>query len=262
MPWIARPPRRFVALAALVIALAACGGEPPPPADPTPAPAPPPPPVDKAAIAGRLRQGGFDVSWHSGQIEWPAVFADGPGFVFVKATEGVDLKDDAFDLHWPAVREAGLVRGAYHFYVTEDDPEEQARFFIENVTLEPGDLAPVVDVEVLGHETPPGLPDRLRTYLELVEKHYGIPPIIYTTAKFWDEHLGDGFGHFPLWIAEYEVDEPTLPKGWESWTLWQWKGDAEVKGVEKGADLSRFHPALEDVHFEDLVVGDSGRAAL
>ena len=32
------------------------------------------------------------------------------------------------------------MRGAYHFYVTEDDPEAQAKLFIETVDLEPGDV--------------------------------------------------------------------------------------------------------------------------
>jgi lysozyme len=261
MSWIARFHRRafFLSLVAALLA-AGCDGEPAPPADPSlPADAPPavtpPPPVDTAAIAGRVHQGGFDVSWHSGAIDWPAVVADGPGFVILKATEGVDLKDAAFDDHWPAVREAGLVRGAYHFYVTEDDPQEQARFFIANVVLEPGDLAPVVDVEVLGHGTQPGLADRLRTFIGIVEEHYGVRPFIYTSPKFWDQHLDDTFGGYPLWIAEYGVEAPTVPAGWETWTLWQWMGDADVKGVEKGADLSRAHPELADAHLEALVVG-------
>ena len=46
--------------------------------------------------------------------------------------------------------------GIFLFYVTEDDPEEQARFFIDNVTLQPGDLAPVVDVEIIANGEAPG----------------------------------------------------------------------------------------------------------
>ncbi|HEX9734194.1 MAG TPA: GH25 family lysozyme, partial [Thermoanaerobaculia bacterium] len=194
MSWIARFHRRafFLSLVAALLA-AGCDGEPAPPADPSlPADAPPavtpPPPVDTAAIAGRVHQGGFDVSWHSGAIDWPAVVADGPGFVILKATEGVDLKDAAFDDHWPAVREAGLVRGAYHFYVTEDDPDAQAALFTSVVELAPGDLAPVVDIELIGHGTAPGLPARLQRFLDLLEQRYGITPIIYTAPNFWNAH--------------------------------------------------------------------------
>jgi lysozyme len=193
---------------------------------------------------------GIDVSYHSGAVEWDSVAAQGFQFAFVKATEGVDLKDPAFDKHWQELKSAGIVRGAYHFYVTEDPPEMQAQFFITNVRLEPGDLAPVVDVEVIGHNTAPGLSDRLTVFLATLHDHYGVLPIIYTSPAFWNKHLTADFGHYPLWVAEYEVDEPRIPNGWTNWQMWQWKGDTTVAGVEKTADVTRInHPrySLDDL---------------
>lgn len=235
---------RYAALILLVLSACTVGCTPEPPAEPVPektaageaeeAPEPAPPPPDVSEL-----KGGIDVSGHSGTVDWQKVRAEGHHFAFVKATEGVDLKDPAFDEHWPALKRAGLLRGAYHFYVTEDDPEEMARFFIDHVELEPGDLAPVVDVELLGHGTRPGLSDRLRTFLGLLEDHYGVKPILYTGARFWNEHIEGDFSEHPLWVAEYEVDEPVLPNGWDTWHLWQYEGDADVPGVEKGADLTR-----------------------
>ena len=214
----------------------ATSGSPSAPAETTEkAPAPPatpPPAIDQL-------HSGIDVSTHSGTVDWPAVAQEGHGFAFAKATEGMDLKDSAFDQNWPAIKAAGLLRGAYHFYVTEDDPEKQAQFFIENVALSPGDLAPVVDIETIGHNTQPGLADRLKTCLDLLEEHYGVKPIIYTAPNFWNEHFDDSFGAYPLWVAEYEVDEPRKIAGWAAWHLWQWKADAKVNGVEQSADLSR-----------------------
>ena len=185
---------------------------------------------------------GIDVSHYSGEIDWRQVRAAGYRFAYVKATEGVDSKDPRFDDHWRALATAELPRGAYHFFVTEDGAEEQARWFIENVTLGPGDLRPAVDIETLGHGTQPGLADRLRRWLEIVEEHYGVQPMIYTSPRFWEEHLDSEFGDYDLWIAEYEVDDPQVPDGWDTWLVWQWRGDAPIPGVEKGADLSRLHP--------------------
>lgn len=162
-------------------------------------------------------------------------------FAFVKATEGDDLKDPAFEDHWLAMKKAGITRGVYHFYVTEDDPVEQARFFIDAVKLESNDLTPVVDIELIGHHTQPGLVERFRKWLELIEEHYGVKPIIYTTAGFWNRHLSAEFGDYPLWVAEYDVAEPRLPKGWATWHLWQWQGDAVVDGVERNADITRLN---------------------
>ncbi len=208
--------------------------------------------IDVNAIVSALHDG-IDVSTHSGMVSWPEVAAAGHGFAFMKATEGVDLADSAFATNWIAAKDAGLVRGAYHFYVTEDDPDQQADFFISVVSLEAGDLAPVVDIELIGHNTQPGLTrltGHLQQFLDRLEAHYGIKPIIYTMPNFWNEHLGDGFGGYPLWVAEYEVDQPRLPKGWAAWHLWQWQADADIPGVEKGADLNkanRHGPNLADL---------------
>lgn len=194
---------------------------------------------------------GIDVSHYSGAVDWHAVREAGYAFAYVKATEGVDAADPAFAGHWERLADAGLQRGAYHFYVTEDDPEEQARFFLSVVTLGPGDLPPVVDIELIGHGTKPGLRDRFRTFLEIVERETGVRPVIYTGPRFWNAHLGEGFSDYPLWLAEYGTDSPQLPAGWDRWTLWQFRGEASVPGVEKGADLSRLHP---DAALHELLI--------
>lgn len=188
---------------------------------------------------------GIDLSSHSGTIDWPSLSSQNFDFVYLKATEGVDLADPDFDAHWQAAGELGLVRGAYHFYVTEDDPLQQAEFFISRVALAPGDLIPVVDVEVIGHDTKPGLAARLRTFLQRLEEHYGVRPMIYTSPDFWSQHLDDSFGDHPLWIAEYEVEQPRVPRGWSAWTLWQYADESDVRGVEKDADLSRLQTGVD-----------------
>lgn len=199
---------------------------------------------------------GIDVSHHSGEVDWQQVVDAGYDFVYVKATEGVDALDPKFAEHWKALADLGVYRGAYHFYVTEDDPEEQARFFLDTVDWRPGDLRPVVDVELIGHGTEPGLADRLRRFLEIVEGELGVAPVVYTMPNFWDAHLGSGFEDYPLWVAEYGVSQPRLPERWDGWHLWQHAQDREVTGVEKGADLSRLHPEAD---FRSLLIPPAGQ---
>lgn len=197
-------------------------------------------------IHARLQRG-IDVSSHSGEVDWVQVRDQRFSFAVVKASEGVDLPDPEHDAHWQQLTATGMLRGAYHFYVTEDDPDAQADLFLATARLEPGDLAPVVDVEVIGHHTPPGLADRLQRFLDRLEEAYGVPPIIYTTARFWDAHLPATFGRYPLWVAEFEVDEPNLPHGWDRWHLWQYEDDSDVPGVAKDADLTRGNSEIEDL---------------
>lgn len=211
-----------------------------------PALAEPPPRLATRAEPPPSDVRGIDVSHYSGAVDWGAVRGAGVHFAYVKATEGVDAADPAFASHWEELgKDPSILRGAYHFYVTEDDPEEQARFFLSTVTLRPGDLPPVVDIEILGHGTQPGLADRLATFLGIVERETGTRPIIYTSPNFWNAHLTDRFGDYPLWVAEYGVGTPVTPEGWDDWTLWQWEKDVDVPGIEKGADLSHLHPDVD-----------------
>jgi len=193
---------------------------------------------------------GLDVSHHSGKIDWATV-ADSYDFVYAKATEGVDDADPMFETFWQELKARGIPRGAYHFYVTEDDPEEQARFFLSRVRPEPGDLPPVVDVELIGKGTTGDLATNLKRFLVIVEDAFGVKPIIYTGWKFWNKHIGPGFGEYPLWVAEYGVDDPLLPKGWERWHLWQFEGNVVIPGVEKHADRTRVR---SDVQIRELMI--------
>ena len=201
-----------------------------------------------AALPGRGAEPasiGIDVSHHSGAIDWETVARHGFTFVYLKATEGVDDPDPMFEQHWQTLGELGIPRGAYHFYVTEDDPEQQAEFFLSQAKLGPGDLAPVVDVEVIGKGTSGNLSKQLLRFLEIVERRLGVTPIIYTGVKFWNAHFEPTFGKYPLWVAEYQVEEPSLPHGWSDWHLWQFEGDADIDGIEKGADRSRVRDGID-----------------
>ena len=59
---------------------------------------------------------GIDVSKHNGDIDFNQVRDDDYQFVYIKASEGMTYKDDAFDRNYRAARKAGLKVGAYHFF--------------------------------------------------------------------------------------------------------------------------------------------------
>lgn len=190
---------------------------------------------------------GIDISEHSGAVDWNGFDKARFAFVYLKATEGVDLADKAFQNHWLESEKRGIPRGAYHFFVTEDDPAEQATFFIQTVGDDCGDIPPVLDIELLGHNTQGELAPKLLIWLQKVEKAYGVKPVIYTSPRFWNEHVRSDLSVYPLWVAEYEVEAPRLPRGWSNWTFWQYRENIPLKWVEKGADLSRIHPEHDPI---------------
>jgi len=184
---------------------------------------------------------GIDVSHFSGSVDWQTLAREEIAFAFLKATEGEDWTDPTFTDHMQALKGTDILRGAYHFFVLHDDPVTQANHFIETVSLSSGDLIPVIDIETMGDQKVDDPVSRLKTWLDMVEQHFGVKPMIYTSHRFWNNTMNTAFADYPLWIAEYEVDLPTLPEGWERWTYWQYKGDASVPGITKTADLSYFN---------------------
>ena len=185
---------------------------------------------------------GIDASTSQGKIDWTKVKVAGVSFAFVKATEGVETVDAQFAANWAGMKEAGIVRGAYSVYVAGDDPAEQAAHFLANTKLESGDLPPVVDVETrgtAGDGTPLAVGD-LKTHLAALEKGTGVKPIIRTSPSFWDANFDDTFGAYPLWVAEYGVEEPRPVKGWDGWTFWRHTRDGAVDGVDGGVDQDAF----------------------
>ncbi|HVS66052.1 MAG TPA: GH25 family lysozyme [Thermoanaerobaculia bacterium] len=189
---------------------------------------------------------GLDVSYHSGRVDWRAAAAEGFRFGLMLATAGVDFRDPFLTAHWEHIRDAGLVRGAYHFYVSADDPEEQAHHFLSHVLLEPGDLRPVVDIESASTQAPGELADQLAVFVAEIESVLGVGPIIYTGPTFWRDHVADPrFAAYPLWIAEYGVDAPVVPDPWDRWHLWQWRGNADLPHVSPVVDLDRVHAEVD-----------------
>jgi lysozyme len=190
---------------------------------------------------------GVDVSQFQGELDWQSVKASGVAFAFARALEGETILDSDFAANWEGMKAAGVARGAYHFYVADDPPEDQARVFSGLVTLEPGDLVPMVDIEQasIGASAPSDLVSNFHRYLDLLEQQFGVRPIIYTEPAFWNEHMDDSFGTYPLWVADYSVDSPVLPQGWDNWVLWQHSHSGTVPGVDGSVALSRFAAGLE-----------------
>ena len=192
---------------------------------------------------------GIDVSHHQGHIDWDAVSATNNQqppirFAIMKATEGGDYKDRRFAENFSRSREAGLIRGAYHFYNPNTDPIRQADFFISQVKLEKGDLAPVLDIERKPHDKVKLQAD-LKKFLDRLERHYGIKPIIYTSYKYKTRYLdAPEFAAYPLWIAHYYVSALSYEG---SWQFWQHTDYGTVPGIDNTVDLNVFNGSLREL---------------
>jgi lysozyme len=184
---------------------------------------------------------GVDVSKWQGAVDFGKVKAAGMTYVFVKATEGITGVDPDYARNVAAARAAGLVVGSYHFYETNDDPSAQFGNFRQHADVKPGDLPPVVDIEVLASNSRPDLAGDLKSFLAQMEQAWGVRPILYSGVSFANEHLA-GFGDYPLWVAEYtSAPVPKVPTGWTTWTFWQYSQSGTVAGVPGEVDMDRFN---------------------
>jgi lysozyme len=184
---------------------------------------------------------GIDVSHWQGTIDWNAVVAEGIEFSFIKATEGGDYVDPKFAESGAGARDAGIVRGAYHFFRPQTDAMAQAAHFLRTVQVAPGDLPPVLDVEVTDGRTLDAVAAGVRTWLQEVERATGRRPILYTRASFWTAQMGAAFGAYPLWVAHYGATQPNIPAGWSGWTFWQHSDAGRVDGISGDVDLNWFN---------------------
>jgi lysozyme len=108
------------------------------------------------------------------------------GFAFIKATEGTGRTDPFFKRNWERSKKAGIVRGAYHFFIASRDGTLQAKNFTQTVTLESGDLPPVLDIEQTFGLAPETIRNEVRKWCTYIEAYYGVKPIIYTNADFYN----------------------------------------------------------------------------
>ncbi len=199
---------------------------------------------------------GIDVSRYQSSVNWPLVKAMQSGdvklgFAFMKATEGSTLTDKQFERNWRKSRQTGVVRGAYHFFRAKTDAAAQARLFIKKVTLLPGDLPPVLDVESLDNQTAAEMQDGVALWLHLVEQHYKVKPIIYTNAMFYNNYLHPRFADYPLWVAHYK--ERNRPGVKRDWSFWQHSESGRVNGINHHVDFNVFNG--DSAEFRGMLVG-------
>ena len=195
---------------------------------------------------------GIDISHHQGRIDWDELKDNGSinecpiRFVMIKATEGATQTDENFRENFYQARENGFTRGAYHFYSVHSPADQQAYHFMQTVKLENGDLPPVLDVEHKPKEqTDEEFRQSVLQWLNLVEHHYQIKPIIYTYFKFKTRYLNDTiFDQYPYWIAHYYVDSLEY-KG--PWKFWQHTDVGRLPGIKGNVDFNIYNGSYYDL---------------
>jgi GH25 family lysozyme M1 (1,4-beta-N-acetylmuramidase) len=206
---------------------------------------------------------GVDVSYRQGTIDWNAAAASGIKFAFAEVSEG-NFADPAFDQNYAGIKAAGLARGAYVVFHPNLDPIAQTTLLLQKVGPPmAGDLPPMLDVEVTDGQSPATIVAGIQTWVTAVRNATGRPPIILTSAAFWNGAVegSSSLAANPFGIASFVRSCPILPNAWQNWKFWL-HGGGVVPGILIVVDQAEFNGTLADLSDLSIVPFSSFTAAI
>ena len=204
---------------------------------------------------------GIDVSDHQKTIDWETVARDKRvKFVYIKATEGATYQSRVYRYNLETARRHGIKVGSYHFMRTGSRVQDQFENFTRVVKKHEQDLLPLIDIEVRQGWTNQQVRDSVKLFADLLEEHYGCRPMIYTSSHFFNTILGRAFADYPLFIARYASNAPSLNSG--DWILWQYSEKGRIAGINANVDLSCFNKGrgLQDILIKGSRMGSRRRS--
>ena len=213
-------------------------------------------PATVPAPAAPSHAHGIDISSHQGGLNIAAIWAD---FVIVKVTEGAGYINPFWQQQAEATLRAGKRLGLYLF-ANDEDPNEQARFFLDRAKAYAGRATFWLDWEADALNLAPS--DAL-VILNQMAAETGSTPGIYLNGQ----GMGSGdwsaiAGRFPLWYAggpnyaSYgqaysDPAVPTVPYWGGNVLIHQYTEDGYLPGYNAHLDLDR----LRDRAAWDQMIG-------
>jgi len=191
---------------------------------------------------------GIDVSHYQGDLLKEGL-PESLSFVICKATEGTSFIDSDFQKNWQYLKQKKVKRGAYHFYIADENPIEQANHFLEALRINgysSNDIAPIVDIEKLSLQADTNidvniLNKNLLIFLNQVGSEISKKAIIYTNTSFANKSLIDiKISDHPLWIADYTKNsKPKIPNIWKKkgYLIWQKSNSYSFNSINVDFDL-------------------------
>lgn len=187
---------------------------------------------------------GFDLSAADGAVDMAQVGrSEHPKFMYARAI-GWSGPDRSFDSRWAAYAGQGVDRGAYLKYDFCRTPAQQLQTFSKVLPPDPSNLPPAIELVTPEQNLDPGEfacwkssgPENAkRSILQLasiIETAYGKRPLLAGNSYNLGVLTDDRSDRYMLWLHAYgkQTGSMTL-KGRNPWTLWQYSGSLDVRGV-------------------------------
>ena len=213
-------------------------------------------PATVPAPAAPAHAHGIDISSHQGGLNIAAIWAD---FVIVKVTEGTGYENPFWRAQAEATLAANKRLGLYHF-ANDEDPSEQARFFLDRAKAYAGRATFWLDWEADAVGLGPG---PALAFLNQVAAETKSTPGFYTYQNVLSSFDWSAVAaRFPLWVAggpdysDYgrsysDPPTPTVPYWGNNVLVHQYTEDGYLPGYSSHLDLDR----LRDRSAWDAMIG-------
>ena len=185
---------------------------------------------------------GIDVSSWQGEIDFSQVKASGIEVVYIKSSEGFRSVDSYFEQNYANAKNAGLKVGFYHYVTARSvgDAVKQANFFVSTISGKNPDCKLAMDFESFGSLGREEINQIALTFMQTVKNVSGKDVIIYSDEYNANSTFESNLAIYPLWVAQYEVSEPTVREHWSNWAGWQYTDRGEVPGISSYVDRDKF----------------------
>lgn len=185
---------------------------------------------------------GIDVSSWQGEIDFSQVKASGIEVVYIKSSEGFRSVDSYFEQNYANAKNAGLKVGFYHYVTARSvgDAVKQANFFVSTISGKNPDCKLAMDFESFGSLGRAEINQIELTFMQTVKNVSGKDVIIYSDEYNANSTFESNLAIYPLWVAQYEVSEPTVREHWSNWAGWQYTDRGEVPGISSYVDRDKF----------------------
>lgn len=185
---------------------------------------------------------GIDVSSWQGEIDFSQVKASGIEVVYIKSSEGFRSVDSYFEQNYTNAKNAGLKVGFYHYVTARsvEDAVRQANFFVSTISGKNPDCKLAMDFESFGSLGREEINQIALTFMQTVKNVSGKDVIIYSDEYNANSTFESNLAAYPLWVAQYEVSEPTVREHWNNWAGWQYTDRGEVPGISSYVDRDKF----------------------
>lgn len=197
---------------------------------------------------------GIDVSDWQGYIDYNQVRASGIEVVYIKASQGSNIKDPYFDINYENAKANGLKVGFYHFLTATNtaEAEQEAQFFASVIAGKEPDCKLVMDYETFGGVSIEESNNIAQVFLESVKRLTNKEVIVYSDLSNARDRFGSNIAdNCELWLAYYG-DYNNLRDVQTSWAEWigiQYSDSGRVSGISGNVD--------RDLYTENIFLSDT-----